>query len=131
MKKTKKEFISLAEISQAGQSGQPTSVRAVSQEDFDKHRKILDWTFGFIVAVLIICFTSFVVLIIDSWKFHSEIAEKNSRMIEQLQRENQELKFKALANRIEELESAWITQKQNSQSSFQDNKKNQKGKIVP
>jgi len=81
----------------------------VPKEEFEKHKKILNWTFGFVVAALAICFTTFILLIIDAWRFHSSTVEKNSNIIERLEKENRELIFQALTERIKELEKQKIT----------------------
>ena len=76
----------------------------VSQEEFKQHKHILNWTFGFIVAVLAICVTSFILLVIDAWRFRSAALSQNTEIIEKLKSENLELKMQALAARINELE---------------------------
>jgi len=104
MKKPQSSFIPLPKAAKTPSAEQWPSARLVSQDEFRKHQRILNWTFGFIVAVLVICLTSFVALIIDTWRFHSTVIDKNSNMIERLEKENQESRIQELTKRIEELE---------------------------
>ena len=50
----------------------------VTKEEFDRHKKILDWTFGFIVAVLVVCVIAVITFLLDAWRFHSEAYERFS-----------------------------------------------------
>ncbi len=101
MSKATEKFIPLEDVSKP--TAQP---RLVSYEEFEKHRKILDWTFGFIVAAFIVLLTSFVVFIVDAWKLHDEILRENTQAIESLKKENQDLKFLELQKQIDDLKRA-------------------------
>jgi hypothetical protein len=116
MSPSKEKFIPIETISKAPTAPE-SPTRLVSQEEFDKHRKILDWTFGFIVAVLIVCFTSFVVFVIDAWKFHSEMVQENSKVIEELKKENADLRIANLSKRVDALEQLSATQTLKASSS--------------
>ncbi len=98
-KKKIEKFIRLESISHS-----PQEIPLVSQEEFDKHRKILDWTFGFIVAIVVVCFTTFILLVWDVWKFHTETVRENSRIIQELRKENQESKFTNINKRLDDFE---------------------------
>ena len=109
MSPSEEKFIPIETISKPSTPTEPLK-RLVSQEDFDKHRKLLDWTFGFIVAVLIVCFTSFIVFVIDAWKFHSETIHENSKVIEELRKENGDLRIANLSKRVDDLERLSATE---------------------
>jgi predicted PurR-regulated permease PerM len=104
MKKPLSRFIPLPKAAKTSSAEQSSLARLVSQDEFKKHQRILNWTFVFVVAALAICFTTFILLIVDVWKFHSTVIEKNSNMIERLEKENQESRIQELTKRIEELE---------------------------
>lgn len=116
MSPSEDKFIPIETISKSTTSTEP-STRIVSQEEFDKHRKILDWTFGFIVAVLIVCFSSFVVFVVDAWQFHSETIHENSKIIEELRKENADLRIGNLSKRVDDLERLSTAQIQKINSS--------------
>lgn len=72
-KETKKPDISIKDISSDDKA------MAEIQSDVQRHehdlrsqRKIMDWTFGFIIAILIICFIGYITFLIDAWRFHAE-----------------------------------------------------------
>jgi hypothetical protein len=86
-------------------------LQLVSKKDFDEHKKdfnfqknILNWTFGFIVAILIVCFGSFLTFIVDAWKFHGETTKEYNKTIEELKSNNSDLKIEMLKNKIDILE---------------------------
>ena len=87
-----------------------TPLQVVSQQDFDDHKKdfkfqkdILNWTFGFIVAILIVCFISFITFITDAWRFNSTTITEYNKNITDLKKENADLKTEKLNKAIEAL----------------------------
>jgi len=101
MSKTKEKFIPIEQVSK------PTAEpRIVSYDEFERHRRTLNWTFGFIVAVLVICFTSFILFLLDAYRFHSQVLAENTRSLQALQQENQYLKIARLENRLHQLEDS-------------------------
>ena len=71
---------------------------------FKSQNKKLDWTFGFIVAVLIVCFLGFVTFLLDAWKFHSETNIEYSKTIEDLRKQNYDLKFNELSAKVDQIQ---------------------------
>lgn len=61
-------------------------------KDLVRQEKILNWTFGFIVAILVVCVIAFITFLIDAWRYHNEAYKENTTIIESLKKENQELK---------------------------------------
>jgi len=120
MSKGKAKFIPIENVSRP--TAQP---RLVSYEEFDRHRKILDWTFGFIVAAFIILLTSFVVFIVDAWKFHSQTLIENTRTIEALKHDNQDIKFSELQKQIDELKKSSSNNNQTPTKPPKQNPRNQ------
>lgn len=93
------------------------TLQLVSKKDFDEHRKdfdfqknILNWTFGFIIAILIVCFFSYVTFIVDAYKFYGETTKEYSKNIDELKAKNSELKIENLEAKIQVLEEK-ITKK--------------------
>ena len=83
----------------------------VSRQEFDEHRRdfafqksLLHWTFGFIVAILIVCFIAFITFIIDTYKFHTKATQDYNNEIQKLKSENKHLKFKDFDRRLNEME---------------------------
>ena len=68
-------------------------------------RKILEWTQGFVLAILVVCVIAFITFLLDAWKLHSEVLEKNTTEIQALRRENSQLKEAAMLSRIDSLEA--------------------------
>lgn len=92
-------------------SGTGDTLQLVSKKDFDEHKKdfnfqknILNWTFGFIVAILIVCFFSFLTFIIDAWKFHSDTTKEYRQTIQELKSNNSDLKFQTIINKLDNIE---------------------------
>jgi len=88
-------------------------IQVVSQDQFrpfteniERQGKLLDWTFGFIIAVLIACFLGFVTFAIDAWKFHAEKTEEYTKAIQVLQKENSDLKLDVIEKRLDKLEGS-------------------------
>ncbi len=83
----------------------------VSKKDHDKlkeelgtQRKILTWTQAFIIAILITCFLTFVVLVVDAWRFHSKNYQVLVSKIEQLEQNYSDKIYQQLVTRIRFLE---------------------------
>ncbi len=62
-------------------------------KEISLNNKLLKWTTGFMIAIIITCFISFVSFIIDAWRFHGNKAEQYQETIEKLRKENIELKI--------------------------------------
>lgn len=56
----------------------------VQGEELRKQRKLLNWTFGFIIAILIICFVAFITFLLDAWRFHQESYIEFTKTLEQV-----------------------------------------------
>lgn len=87
------------------------NLQLVSKKDFDDHKKdfdfqkiILNWTFGLVVAVLLVCFISFITFIIDAYKFHGDITKEYNTTIKELEKENSDLKLENVIEKLDELE---------------------------
>lgn len=63
------------------------------KEKVTNQKKTLNWQQGFIIAILIVVFVSFVGFIIDASRFHGNKAEQYQETIEKLRKENIELKI--------------------------------------
>lgn len=46
--------------------------------------KILNWTFGFMVAILVVCFIAFITFLIDAWRFHQESYKEFNNILQQI-----------------------------------------------
>ncbi len=95
-----------------------SELRLVSQNDFDAHKKdfdfqksIINWTFGFIVAILIVCFFSYVTFLMDAWKFHDETTKDYRETLKELHEKNVDLKIQLLENKIEQSQKEKTEQK--------------------
>ena len=69
------------------------------EKRIDSHKRLLDWTFGFIVAILVVCFIAVVGFLLDAWRFHAEQYKNYSATLAQEQSQKTELK-----NRVYTLE---------------------------
>ncbi len=58
------------------------------QQDFSFQKSISNWTFVFIIAIVIICFTSFIVFIFDAWKLHNDREKEYLETIRSLKHDN-------------------------------------------
>ena len=54
------------------QQRNPTEILTEHSKQLEWQGKILNWTFGFLVAILIVCFVAFVTFILDAWRYHAE-----------------------------------------------------------
>lgn len=93
-------------------------IKLITQEQLDIYttelatqRKILNWTQGFIIAILIACFLTFIMLVIDAWKFHGGNQKRLIDKIEKIQQNYLEEKIQNLEGRIEELEKDSVINK--------------------
>ncbi|MBC6426086.1 MAG: hypothetical protein GDA51_06390 [Ekhidna sp.] len=73
--------------------------------DLSSHKTQLNWTFGFVIAVMIACFLTFVALSIDAFKFHNSTEGELNKTINKLMNENYQLKINSLKENIEALHS--------------------------
>lgn len=61
------------------------------RNQLERQGKILDWTYGFIIAVLVVCVIAFITFILDAWRFHFEAYSTYTQTIESLKKnENQQ-----------------------------------------
>jgi uncharacterized membrane protein (DUF106 family) len=74
------------------------------KKDFNFQKRISNWTFALVVAVLVVSFISFITFIIDAYKFHYDATKEINSTIKELKKENSDLKFENLNNKIESLE---------------------------
>ncbi|MHB8261770.1 MAG: DUF948 domain-containing protein [Bacteroidia bacterium] len=88
-----------------------SNIQFVSNKDFDEHKKdfdfqksILNWTFGFVVAVLLVCFISFITFIIDAWKFHGDTTKEFNITVQELKKDNSTLKLENINEKLQSLE---------------------------
>lgn len=84
----------------------------VSRGEFEEHIKdytfqksILNWTFYFLVTILIVCVISFITFIIDAWKFHTDTTKEYQKTVQEIKQENTILKINELNSKIEQLEN--------------------------
>jgi len=63
-----------------------------------KQRKTINEVKIFITTVLIVCFITFVWLVIDAWRFHGNEKKDYQQTIEQLKNENFEIKVNQIFN---------------------------------
>jgi len=68
-------------------------------EKIDSHKRLIDWTFGFIVAVLIVCVIAVITFLIDAWRYQ---ANEYTKFTEALNR--QEIQESAVTEHLHELE---------------------------
>lgn len=61
-------------------------------KQLERQGKILDWTFGFIIAVLVVCVIAFVTFMIDAWRFHAESYNEFTRTIEELKQSRRNIR---------------------------------------
>lgn len=88
-----------------------------SQKDLDAHidqlnkhktqltsqKRLLNCTFGFIIAILSICIISYITFLLDSWKLHTETIKEYKEIIHSLKQDN-DIKVEQLNKRIGQLE---------------------------
>jgi len=54
--------------------------------------KILNWTFGFLVAVLVVCVVAFITFLLDAWRFHSTTYDEYRNVLQEVKTYMQETK---------------------------------------
>ena len=64
---------------------------AVTREEFEEHKKTLKRTQDFVWAILAVFFLTFILLMIDAWRFHGN-------QLKELKEENIELKINQIIN---------------------------------
>lgn len=70
------------------------------QDDLRQTKKILDWTFAFVLAILAICVVAFITFLIDAWRFHAETYKDLKNTLELQQNIISNLKNTDLDNTI-------------------------------
>jgi hypothetical protein len=70
------------------------------QKDFFFQKKILNWTFGLVVGVVIVCFISFITFMIDAWRFHSTTVQEYNKTVMELKNTNIDLKLELLKEQL-------------------------------
>lgn len=105
--------IKFPEVSDKSDSNLKLVTREVDEhtKELGTQRKILNWTQGFIIAILIACFLTFIMLVIDAWKFHGGNQKRLIDKIEKIQQNYLEEKIQNLEGRIEELEKDSVINK--------------------
>lgn len=112
----------------------------ISYEDFEKHKKdfkfqkgVSNWTFGFLIAILIVCVTSFATFILDAYRFHYSATKNFETELKELKADNNSLNnqllnqnIKILEDKINSLELKNSTIFSNIQRSLDSIKLNQK-----
>ena len=73
-------------------------------KDFNFHKKILDITFVFVIATLIICFIAFLTFILDAYKLHYEREKEYIETVKELKHDNDN-KMEMLEKRLIYLEN--------------------------
>src|ERR1017187_1333936 len=58
------------------------------QKEFKSHKRLLDWTFGFMVAILIVCFLTMFSYMFDAWKLHNEREKEYAERVKELKQDN-------------------------------------------
>lgn len=53
-------------------------------KELERQSKLLNWTFGFIIAILIVCFIAFITFLLDAWRFHQESYLEFTKTLEQV-----------------------------------------------
>lgn len=84
--------------------------KLVSQEEFEKHQRILSLTYYFVVAAFIIIFIGFLTFLYDAFRFHGVTAKDYARIIEELSNASHEHRLTEIVNRLDRIENAIITQ---------------------
>jgi hypothetical protein len=74
------------------------------KKEFRFQKNIQNWTSGFIVAILVVCFISFVTFIIDAWKFHGTTTKEYQTTIQELRDNNLDLKIETIRNKLDSLD---------------------------
>ncbi len=97
----------------------------VNKEEFERvkkdlrhNKKILDWTFAFIIVILLTCVIAFITFLLDAWGLHREaykefkqIVKNQEESMQFLKQENEMLKMKELQKQIDDLKSKKLNNK--------------------
>jgi hypothetical protein len=86
------------------------TLQLVTKEEFDKHtealagqKKLLDWTFGFIIAVLVVCVIGYLTFLLDALKFHSETEERFTEELHAAHKESIDSRFATINSRLDSI----------------------------
>ncbi len=61
-----------------------TEIIGAHGEELKRQGKLLNWTYGFMVAILIVCLIAFITFMIDAWRFHAESYVEFTKTLEQV-----------------------------------------------
>jgi len=88
------------------------NLQLVTKEEFDKHtealagqKKLIDWTFGFIIAILAVCVIGYITFLLDGLKTHNETEVRFTQELRAAHEKLLEARFANLAARIDSLAS--------------------------
>lgn len=70
-----------------------------------RQEKLLNWTFGFIIAILAVCVIAFITFILDAWRFHYEAYRGYTKTIENLNNKNVQIKEAQINKEIQSLKN--------------------------
>lgn len=91
---------------------QQQQILLVTKDEFDKHtealagqKKLLDWTFGFMIAVLVICVIGYFTFLFDSMKLHYEIEDKFTDELNAAHEKVLDVRLTAITSRIDSISS--------------------------
>ncbi len=73
------------------------------KENYNRHKKLVDWTFAFMIAVVALSLFTTATYVYDAWKLHSEREREYMETVRTLKTENS-VKIDGLCKRIEILE---------------------------
>ncbi len=87
------------------------NIRVVNIEEFEEHKRefakqksLLNWTHGFILAILIVVLVSYVTFLLDAWKFHYEKIDEFNKIVKSYKQEKDSLMSIKLELRLQNLE---------------------------
>lgn len=75
------------------------------QKEFNFQKKILNWTFGFVVAILLVCFITMFTFMLDAWKLHTDREKEYMETVKEIRTDN-EVKMETLNKKMFQLECA-------------------------
>lgn len=75
------------------------------EKNIKSQGKLLNWTFGFIIAILVMCVISYVTFLLDAWRFHITTLENFNDKIDTLEKDKIELESNAILKTIEEVKN--------------------------
>lgn len=74
---------------ESGDSGAETLPGTVARHDKEIawQGKLLTWTFGFMVAILVVCVIAFVTFLLDAYRYHTESYNEYRKTLEEVRQE--------------------------------------------